>query len=50
VTELPEWYDIDDAETLGWLKAELAGGAERFRGGGRATATRAFLARLDKTK
>jgi uncharacterized protein len=50
VAELPEWYDIDDAETLGWLKAELAGGAERFRCGGRATATRAFLAGLDKTK
>jgi rSAM/selenodomain-associated transferase 1 len=49
VTELPEWYDIDDAQTLGWLKAELAGGTERFRGGGRATATRAFLARLDGT-
>jgi rSAM/selenodomain-associated transferase 1 len=49
VTELPEWYDIDDAQTLGWLKTELAGGAERFRGGGRATATRAFLARLDGT-
>ena len=49
VTELPEWYDIDDAQTLGWLKVELAGGAERFRGGGRATATRAFLARLDGT-
>jgi rSAM/selenodomain-associated transferase 1 len=49
VTELPEWYDIDDAQTLGWLKTELAGGAGRFRGGGRATATRAFLARLDGT-
>ncbi len=49
VTELPEWYDIDDAQTLGWLRAELAGGAERFRGGGRATATRAFFAKLDGT-
>lgn len=46
VAELPEWYDIDDAETLAWLKAELAGCTERFRNGGRAAATRAFLANL----
>jgi uncharacterized protein len=40
---LPEWYDIDDIETLGWLKDELAGNSSRFRGGGLAPATRAFL-------
>ena len=40
---LPEWYDIDDVETLGWLKDELAGNSSRFRGGGLAPATRAFL-------
>ena len=40
---LPEWYDIDDIETLGWLKDELAGHSTRFRGGGLAPATRAFL-------
>jgi rSAM/selenodomain-associated transferase 1 len=40
---LPEWYDIDDIETLGWLKDELAGSSARFRGGGLAPATRAFL-------
>ena len=40
---LPEWYDIDDIETLGWLKDELAGNSTRFRGGGLAPATRAFL-------
>jgi rSAM/selenodomain-associated transferase 1 len=40
---LPEWYDIDDIETLGWLKDELAGNSSRFRGGGFAPATRAFL-------
>ena len=41
---LPEWYDIDDIETLGWLRAELAGRSTRFHGGGPASATRAFLA------
>jgi hypothetical protein len=40
---LPEWYDIDDIETLGWLKDELAGNSTRFCGGGLAPATRAFL-------
>jgi rSAM/selenodomain-associated transferase 1 len=40
---LPEWYDIDDLETLGWLREELAGRNARFRGGGRAVATRAYL-------
>ena len=40
---LPEWYDIDDIETLGWLEDELAGNSSRFRGGGLAPATRAFL-------
>lgn len=40
---LPEWYDIDDIETLNWLKEELAGNSTRFRGGGLAPATRAFL-------
>jgi glycosyltransferase A (GT-A) superfamily protein (DUF2064 family) len=40
---LPEWYDIDDVETLGWLKDELAGHSTRFRGGGLAKASRAFL-------
>jgi rSAM/selenodomain-associated transferase 1 len=42
-TLLPEWYDIDDIETLGWLKDELAGRSTRFRGGGFAGASRAFL-------
>ena len=41
---LPEWYDIDDTTTLKWLRDELAGTSSRFRGGGRATATRSFLA------
>ena len=40
---LPEWYDIDDVETLGWLKDELAGHSTRFRSGGLAKASRAFL-------
>jgi uncharacterized protein len=40
---LPEWYDIDDVETLRWLQEELAGRSTRFRGGGFAPASRAFL-------
>jgi rSAM/selenodomain-associated transferase 1 len=40
---LPVWYDIDDAETLGWLRDELAGTSSRFKGGGSAAATRAWL-------
>jgi uncharacterized protein len=40
---LPEWYDIDDIETLGWLREELAGRSGRFRNGGDAAATRAYL-------
>jgi rSAM/selenodomain-associated transferase 1 len=40
---LPEWYDIDDVETLRWLQDELAGHSIRFRDGGLAPASRAFL-------
>jgi rSAM/selenodomain-associated transferase 1 len=42
-TLLPEWYDIDDVETLRWLQEELAGRSQRFRAGGFAPASRAFL-------
>ena len=42
-TLLPEWYDIDDVETLHWLKDELAGHSARFHGGSLAAASRAFL-------
>jgi rSAM/selenodomain-associated transferase 1 len=42
-TLLPEWYDIDDVETLRWLQEELAGRSRRFRAGGPAPASRAFL-------
>ena len=42
---LPEWYDIDDAESLGWLRAELAGRSARFQGGSLAASTREYLAR-----
>lgn len=42
-TLLPEWYDIDDVETLRWLQEELAGDSRRFRAGGSAPASRAFL-------
>jgi uncharacterized protein len=40
---LPEWYDVDDIQTLRWLQEELAGHSTRFRGGGFAAASRAFL-------
>ena len=42
-TLLAEWYDVDDVETLRWLQDELAGHSTRFRGGGFAAASRAFL-------
>jgi uncharacterized protein len=42
-TLLPEWYDVDDIQTLRWLQEELAGRSARFRAGGFASATRAFL-------
>jgi rSAM/selenodomain-associated transferase 1 len=40
---LPEWYDVDDAESLAWLREELAGRSDRFRNGGTADATRSHL-------
>ena len=49
VVELPEWYDIDDAETFDLLKDELAGHSKRFHNGGTAAATREYLARLEET-
>jgi len=42
-TLLPEWYDVDNVETLRWLQDELSGQATRFRNGGYAAASRAFL-------
>jgi glycosyltransferase A (GT-A) superfamily protein (DUF2064 family) len=42
-TLLPEWYDVDDIETLRWLQEELAGHSTRFRAGGAARTSRAFL-------
>lgn len=48
VTLLPVWYDIDDAESFGFLEAEMAGRplpfAEPGLLGGPAVHTRAFLA------
>jgi hypothetical protein len=41
---LPEWYDVDDAETLEYLRDELAGRSIRFKAGGPAAATRTYLA------
>lgn len=43
---LPEWYDIDDEETLRWLCEELNGRSDRFRDGGPAPFTSAYLAAL----
>jgi rSAM/selenodomain-associated transferase 1 len=43
VVLLPEWYDVDDAESFGWLCEELAGRSRRFTSGGAAAATRALL-------
>ncbi len=43
VVSLPEWYDIDDVETLGWLREELSGRSSRFHHGAPAKATRACL-------
>ena len=47
---LPEWYDIDDADTLAMLRDELAGRPLRVAGdpppGSTAAATRAYLASL----
>lgn len=40
---LPEWYDVDDEQTLRWLQEELAGRSVRFAHGADATRTRAFL-------
>jgi uncharacterized protein len=45
---LPEWYDVDDNETLGWLREELAGSFPRFRGGSQAFTTRAYLATVSE--
>lgn len=42
-TLLAEWYDVDDVQTLRWLQEELSGQSSRFRGGGLAAASRAFL-------
>ena len=49
-TELPEWYDIDDAETLGWLRAELAGGAERFRRGADAHGDKSVFCQVGRNR
>jgi hypothetical protein len=49
VEQLPEWYDVDDAETLAWLREELAGRSRRFRDGGTAAATRAYLGAMAET-
>jgi len=43
---LPEWYDIDDSETLEWLRDELAGRSRRFTGGNAASASREFLSMM----
>lgn len=46
VTNVPEWYDVDDAASLALLRGELAGGPLGFTRieGAPAPATRAFFA------
>lgn len=44
VVLLPEWYDVDDEETLRALQQELGGRSARFVGGAPASHTRAYLA------
>ena len=49
VVRLPKWYDVDDAESLGWLRAELAKYPEVSAPGlrpGSARRTRAALSDL----
>ena len=43
VVNVPGWYDVDDAESLALLEAELAGEPLRFANGANAPATRAYL-------
>ena len=42
---LPEWYDVDDAQTFEWLKEELFEQSTRFIGGGAALSTRDWFSR-----
>lgn len=44
VVVLPEWYDVDDEETLRALQRELSGRSARFADGAPAPRTRAYLA------
>jgi rSAM/selenodomain-associated transferase 1 len=46
---LPEWYDIDDEETLSWLRDELEGRSSRFADGAAAPFTRAYLAAMPES-
>ena len=43
---LPEWYDVDDAETFEWLRDELSERSTRLTCGGDAPVTRAFLSSI----
>jgi rSAM/selenodomain-associated transferase 1 len=52
VASLPEWYDVDDVETLAVLAQELLSGSDGvkvYRGGYPAPSTAAFLAKLAAT-
>jgi len=46
ISVLPEWYDIDDEQTLSWLRDELEGRSHHFTGGAAAPATTAYLAAM----
>jgi rSAM/selenodomain-associated transferase 1 len=50
VTHVPGWYDVDDAASLAWLQAELAGEPLPFapaETGAAAPATRAYLSKRE---
>jgi hypothetical protein len=50
VAGLPEWYDVDDDQTLAMLANELLGGSTAYGGGYSAQTTSAFLEKLAAKK
>jgi uncharacterized protein len=50
VAALPEWYDVDDDQTLAVLASELLGGTVAYEGGYPGQKASAFLAKLAATK
>jgi len=50
VVTLPEWYDVDDNQTLATLVDELLGGSVAYKGGYSAQKVTAFLRKLAEKK